>query len=252
AGIAAALDEKDADLAGARRAFAATQTWAHRAGEFDAALATLAEPKVSVVVLAYNNLALTQACLASIEAHSGYRNLEVIVVDNASSDGTADWLRDWADAPSAAGHERRILLNESNLGFSGGNNVGLRAATGDFLVLLNNDTYVTPGWVRGLRHHLREDPGLGLVGPVTDNAGNGARIERAQDAWPAGIRAAGGYRRAHPGERYPWRPAACFGGALRRDTFGRGGGMDEGIGVACCEGGDYCRRVEQARLRVAC
>ena len=252
AGVAAALGEDDVALADARRAFAATQTWAHRAGEFDAALAMLAEPRVSVVVLAYNNLALTQACLASIEAHSGYRNLEVIVVDNASSDGTADWLRDWIDAPSAAGHERRILLNEENLGFSGGNNVGLRAATGDFLVLLNNDTYVTPGWVRGLCNHLREDPGLGLIGPVTGNIGNEARIEIAYEDMPGMIRAAAGYTRAHPGERYPLHTAAFFCVAMRRDAFERVGDMDESFGVGFFEDDDYCRRVEQAGLRVAC
>src|SRR3546814_13887921 len=93
--------------------------------------------------------------------------------DNASDDGSRDFLREWA----AAGPGRRVILNDGNLGFSGGNNVGLAAATGDYLVLLNNDTYVTPNWVHTMVNHLRRHPRIGLLGPVTNNIGNEARIE---------------------------------------------------------------------------
>ena len=169
-----------------RQAFAAGQTWDHRAAALDTVLANLPEPRVSVVVLTYNNLAFTQACLFSVEAYSDYPNLEVIVVDNASSDGSREWLREWAGEASSAGHVRRVVLNDANLGFAAGNNVGLREATGEVLVLLNNDTYVTPGWVRGLSNHLRSEPGLGLVGPVTNNIGNEARIGRLRGGFLPG------------------------------------------------------------------
>lgn len=251
AAVGAALAGDDRDAAGARQAFAASQTWAHRAAAFDAALAGLPEPKVSVIVLAWNNLEYTQRCLGSIESYSGYRNLEVIAVDNASTDGSRDWLRQWAEEASAAGHRRRLILNDENLGFSAGNNVGLRAATGDVLVILNNDTHVTPGWVRGLCNHLH-DPALGLVGPVTNNIGNEAKIDIAYDDMQAMMREAARYTRAHPGERIPIRTAAFFCVAMRRDTFERVGGMDESFGVGFFEDDDYCRRVEQAGLRVAC
>src|SRR5690606_29181961 len=181
--------------AAARQAFAAGQTWDHRAASFDAALARLPEPRVSVIVLTWNNIDFTRRCLDSIEVHSGYRDLEVIVVDNASTDGSREWLRQWAAQPSAAGHARRLVLNDANLGFSAGNNVGLRAATGEVLVILNNDTHVTPGWVRGLCNHLR-DPALGLVGPVTNNIGNEARIETAYQAMDGMLREAAAYTRA--------------------------------------------------------
>jgi GT2 family glycosyltransferase/glycosyltransferase involved in cell wall biosynthesis/predicted nuclease with TOPRIM domain len=235
-----------------RQAFAAGQTWLHRADALDAALAALPEPRVSVVVLTYNNLAFTEACLDSIELYSDYPDLEVIVVDNASSDGSREWLRDWQRAPSAAGHQRRLFLNEDNLGFSAGNNVGLRAATGDVLVMLNNDTYVTPGWVRGLCNHLRQDPGLGLLGPVTNNIGNEARIEIHYADMAGMIAEARKYTGRHPGRRLPIRTAAFFCVAMRRDVYERIGDMDEAFGVGFFEDDDYCRRIEQAGLAVAC
>jgi GT2 family glycosyltransferase/glycosyltransferase involved in cell wall biosynthesis len=236
----------------ARQDFASRQTWAARAAEFDQAMAEVDEPVVSVVVLTYNNLAFTEACLFSIEAYSDYRNLEVIVVDNASTDGSADWLRNWASTPSDAGHRRRLVLNASNLGFSAGNNVGLREATGDYLVLLNNDTYVTPGWVRGLCAHLRRDPRLGLVGPVTNNIGNEARIEIAYSDMTAMIAEAGRRTRRRPGARLNLPTVAFFCVAMARSTFERVGELDEAFGIGFFEDDDYCRRVALADLSVAC
>jgi GT2 family glycosyltransferase len=252
AAISSILGGEAASLADARKAFAAEQTWAHRAEALDAAIERLEEPRVSVIVLTYNNLAFTEACLFSLEAYSDYRNLEVLVVDNASSDGSREWLERWAETPSAAGHVRRIILNDANLGFSAGNNVGLRAATGDHLVILNNDTYVTPGWVRTLIAHLRVDANLGLVGPVTNNIGNEAKIDIAYPDMVEMIREAGRYTRRHPGQRYPMRNAAFFCVAMSRSTFERVGEMDEAFGVGFFEDDDYCRRVEQAGLSIAC
>ena len=242
----------DPDQVAARRAFAAGQTWDHRAASLDHALALIDEPVVSVVVLTYNNLAFTEACLFSIEAYSDYPQLEVIVVDNASSDGSPEWLRNWAQERSAAGHRRRLVLNEDNLGFSAGNNVGLAAATGEVLILLNNDTYVTPGWVRTLCSHLRRDPSLGLVGPITNNIGNEARIEIQYPDLTEMIRKAGEYTRAHPGRSIPLHNAAFFCVAMPRGVYEAVGPMDEDFGVGFFEDDDYCRRVHLEDYRVAC
>lgn len=253
AAVAEALaSADDREAAESRRAFAATQTWAHRAEALDAAIEGLDEPLVSVVVLAYNNLAFTEACLSSLELYSDYRHLEVIVVDNASTDGSPAWLRDWAASPSPAGHRRKLILNDRNLGFAAGNNVGLSAATGELLVMLNNDTYVTPGWVRTLCAHLRREPSLGLVGPVTNNIGNEAKIGIAYEDMPGMIAAAGAYTRAHCGERLPIRTAAFFCVAMRREVFAAVGGLDEAFGLGFFEDDDYCRRVERAGWSIAC
>jgi GT2 family glycosyltransferase len=256
AGVAAALDvhatPAAAEDAVARRLFAEGQTWSHRALELDSALATIEEPLVSVVVLTYNNLDFSRNCLFSIEEYSDYPNLEVIVVDNASADGSVEWLREWEQEPSRAGHRRRLVLNEANLGFAAGNNVGLRVATGEFLVMLNNDTYVTRGWVRTLCAHLRRDRTLGIVGPVTNNIGNEAKLEIGYDDIVAMHRVAGEYTRAHPGGEIALRTAAFFCVAMPRHVFERVGELDEAFGVGFFEDDDYCRRVELAGWRVAC
>jgi len=249
---AAALTERAGSGREARQTFAASQTWSHRAEVLDHALENLVDPKVSVIVLTYNNLAFTDACLFSIEAYSNYRNLEVIVVDNASSDGSREWLSDWVAKPSAAGHARRLILNDDNLGFSAGNNVGLRAATGEVLVLLNNDTYATPGWVRGLCNHLRDEPSLGLLGPVTNNIGNEAKISIGYTDMVHMISEAGRFTRAHAGRRTPMRTAAFFCVAMQRSTFEAVGEMDEAFGLGFFEDDDYSRRVEACGLKIAC
>ena len=247
-----ALAERDDGIVARRKAFAAGQTWAHRAEALDQAIAAIREPKVSIVVLTYNNLVFTRACLSSIEAYSDYANLEVIVVDNASTDGSPEWLRAWEREPSPAGHARRLILNDRNAGFSAGNNIGLNAATGDYLIVLNNDTYVTPGWVRTLCAHFRRDDSLGLVGPVTNNIGNEARIDIAYDDMDQMIARASAYTRAHPGESLAVRNAAFFCVAMPRATYERVGGLDEAFGIGFFEDDDYCRRVEQAGLGIAC
>jgi GT2 family glycosyltransferase len=241
-----ALREDDAPLRAQRRRFASDQTWSHRAGELDAALAAMPQPLVSVIVLTYNNLDFTKACLRSIAEDSGWPNLEVIVVDNASTDGTPAFLQAWA----AEGPGRRVILNPENAGFSAGNNVGLAAARGDYLILLNNDTYVTPNWVRTLVNHLARHPDIGLVGPVTNNIGNEARIEIQYEDMGGMRRAAAAYTRRHIGELLDVRTAAFFCVAMRRSTFERVGPLDEAFGTGFFEDDDYCRRVEAEGLRV--
>ena len=253
AAVKRVLDTKDQrPLAEARQGFAAGQTWAHRAKALDDALAAIQEPRVSVIVLTYNNLAFTESCLFSIEAYSDYSNLEVLVVDNASSDGSREWLQGWVMQDSSAGHQRKLILNEENLGFSGGNNVGLRAATGDVLVIVNNDTYVTPGWVRTLCAHISRDPELGLVGPVTNNIGNEAKLDIGYADMVEMIASAAEYTRAHPGQELPMRTAAFFCVAMSRRVYEQIGDMDENFGIGFFEDDDYCRRAEKLGLRIAC
>src|SRR5690606_27809880 len=105
--------------------------------------------------------------------YSQYERLEIIVVDNASSDGTPTFLAEWV----ASGEDRKLILNAENKGFAAANNQGLSVAVGEYMVLLNNDTYVTPGWIRTLVRHLQRDKSIGLIGPVTNNIGNEAKID---------------------------------------------------------------------------
>lgn len=230
-----------------RRAFARQQTWAQRASELVAEIEADANaPSLSVIVVTYNNLALSRDCLASLEG--AYPLLEIIVVDNASSDGTRDYLREWA----AAGPRRQIILNEENRGFAGANNQGLELAEGDYLMLLNNDTQVAPGALRTLLNHLRQDPTIGLIGPVTNNIGNEAKIDIAYERLEDMPSVAARHTRQRCGELFEIRTLAFFCVMLPRSTYERVGALDEAFGLGFFEDDDYCRRIEQLGLRLVC
>ena len=145
----------------------------------------------------------------------------------------------------------RLVLNDDNLGFAAGNNAGLAVATGEVLILLNNDTRVSPGWIQGLVRHLQRDPALGMVGPVTNNIGNEARIDVGyaepddMPAWAARRMA------AVVGQRYDCRSLAFFCVALRREVYQQVGGLDPAFGLGFFEDDDYCNRVREAGWTLA-
>ena len=237
------------DLRRRRKEFAQGQTWRHRTEEFIRQVeSSNRESRVSVIVVTFNNLELTRTCLASIDAHSQYGNLEIIVVDNDSTDGSKEFLEGWA----SSGGNRKLILNESNRGFPAANNQGLDIATGDFLVLLNNDTYVTPGWIRSLVNHLKRDKTIGLIGPVTNNIGNEAKIDIDYADMGEMLVKSAAYTRRHAGQLYPLRTAAFFCVMMKREVFERVGRLDEAFGRGWFEDDDYCRRVEQLGRYIVC
>jgi len=141
-----ALTEDDPAMIERRRSFAAENTWQNRYEIIGSALRDSA-PRASIIVVTYNNLALTRLCLESIVRNSDYPNYEVIVVDNNSTDDTPEYLR-----RLAAQHSHiQIVLNSENRGFAAANNQGIERSSGERLVLLNNDTVVPPGWLMPAR-----------------------------------------------------------------------------------------------------
>jgi GT2 family glycosyltransferase len=109
-----------------------------------------AVPKVSVIILNWNGRELLGDCLASVLAQA-FKGFEVILVDNGSTDGSAEWVA--TEYPQV-----RVLRLAENLGFCGGNNAGVRIARGEYLVLLNNDTVVEPDWLEPLYTTIVSDP----------------------------------------------------------------------------------------------
>ncbi len=247
--IAATLDApEDSAMAVKRQAFAAQHTWEHRVDELETALAQIRLPRVSVIVVTFGNLNFTRNCLDSLDRCSNWPDLEVIVVDNGSQDGTPEFLESWC----RAGHSRRVILNPDNRGFAAACNQGLAAATGDYLILLNNDTYVTLGWVRGLLTHLRADSGIGLVGPVTNNIGNEARIDIDYADMEQMARRSRRYTAAHTGRAMELPTLAFFCVAMTRATYEKVGPLDEAFEIGFFEDDDYCRRIKQVGLRCVC
>lgn len=198
----------------------------------------------SVIVLAWNGIEYLDACLNAVLAQD-YANFEVIVVDNGSTDGSADLVAEHFS-------QIQLIRNERNLGFAAGNNVGLRAATGDVLVLLNQDTEVRPGWLAALVDAFRDET-VGVAGCKT--------------LYPNGtIQHGGGFIRDARGyaEHYGWhevdegqcdrpRDVEFVTGAalaISRLTMARIGVLDEGFYPAYYEDTDWCFRARETGYKV--
>jgi hypothetical protein len=112
---------------------------------------------VSIVIPVFNKVELTRQCLISLAEVTDNVHYEVIVVDNASTDGTESLL-------ATLGGDVQIIQNKENLGFAKGNNQGAQAARGRYLVFLNNDTIPKKGWLKSLVDEVTVHPDVAVVG----------------------------------------------------------------------------------------
>lgn len=113
---------------------------------------------LSIIIVNWNTRDLLRACLKSIYATLDETSFEVFVTDNASSDGSADMVE--AEFP-----EVQLIRSAKNLGFSAANNLGLRQASGEFVMLLNPDTELRPGSVAHMLSYATDHADVGLIGP---------------------------------------------------------------------------------------
>lgn len=116
-------------------------------------------PLVSIIIVNWNGEAYIRECLNSLFNQS-YRNYEIIVVDNGSSDDSPQILKDYVP-------QIKLILGDKNLGFAGGNNVGIKEASGQFVVLFNNDAIADKDWLSNLVSGLLETPEADIAsGPI--------------------------------------------------------------------------------------
>jgi len=115
-------------------------------------------PTVSVVIINYNGKEYLDRCLGSVLS-SNYPNFEVIFVDNASSDGSLEYVK----KKLGRSPRLRIIRNERNVGFGEGNNIGLRASMGEYVALLNSDTEVDSNWLKELVSIMNSNSSIGIV-----------------------------------------------------------------------------------------
>jgi len=201
----------------------------------------------SIIVLAYNHLEETTApCLESILEHTDLNSNELIVVDNASSDGTAAYLSEF----QAKHPDVQLCLNDVNKGYAGGNNDGIRLAKGRVLILLNNDTLVGPGWLTPLVDALDSDPSVGMVGPVTNSAGNEQRIVLPDVTPDSFVRATAPYLAMQAGAYSETEKLGFFCVAISRGLIEKIGMLDEAFGIGMFEDDDLCVRATRAGYRL--
>ncbi len=211
---------------------------------------------ISIVVVTFNAREDALACLASVHAHPPRRAWDLVVVDNASGDGTADDVaHHWPDV--------HLVRLAENMGFAAANNVGIKATTGTFVLLLNSDTIVGEGQLEALCDTLEQDTSAAAVGPrLVDGQGRqelsfGRMISpigeprqklrvRLLTGGPARVRAR---IEADMGRRQyvDWVSGACL--LVRRKAAEEVGLLDERY-FMYCEDVDFCAALRAAGYRI--
>lgn len=212
---------------------------------------------LSIIIVSWNVAALLADCLNSIEATKGELDVEVIVVDSASSDNSAEMVA--RDFPHVT-----LLAQPTNVGFPAGNNIGLAAASGDHLMLLNPDTVVETGALQALVAYLDAHPDVGMVGPelLNEDGSHQSSRRRFPTFWTGVFEstwlqpyAPKSILRHYYAEgldvtvsaEVDWVKGAAM--VTRRSIYEQVGGMDAGY-FMYSEELDWCRRIKDVGWRV--
>lgn len=204
------------------------------------------DPTISVIVLVWNGEAYIEACIAALQAQQ-YDPFEIIVVDNASTDGSVRLVKQF-------GPTVQLIQNSYNFGFAGGNNIGMKAANSEIIVLLNQDTAVQPGWLRAIADTFEIDPQIGVVGckalyPDSQTIQHAGAWVRSGDAFAYHF----GQGEEDQGQHETLKDveyvtAAAF--AVSRQVIETVGYLDEQLHPGFYEDPDYCLRAQRAGFRV--
>lgn len=206
---------------------------------------------VSIIILTHNNLSYTKQCLEELDKTT--KDYEVVVVDNASTDGTVEYLKAWEGQEK----NRFAIFNSANKGFAAGCNQGVSAAHYGSICLLNNDTLPFPGWLDALRAVMEK--GVGAVGAkllledhTLQHCGIAFQYQEQPMPlfWPYHryMKEAEDKPEANVLEEVPAVTAACL--LTNKKVWDRVGGMDEGYKVANFEDVDFNLKVRDAGFKV--
>lgn len=189
-------------------------------------------PKYSIIIPACGQHKMTEDCIESIYKHS--RDFEIIVITN----GGGAWYRS----------DVKVISNEVNLGFPIAVNQGIKASTGDVIVVLNNDTIVTPYWLDHLSKHLEI---YDVVGPVTNNISGPQKIEcqvinnsEAIDLFAQKLHFENNC------QIYPFHRLVFFCVVIKKEVINKIGLLDEQFSPGNFEDDDYCMMAIEAGFRL--
>ncbi|MDB5388449.1 MAG: wbbL 5 [Planctomycetaceae bacterium] len=191
----------------------------------------------SIVLVTFNQIKFTLECIDSIRLRTD-EPYELICVDNGSTDGTAPYLQSLENV--------EVIVNPVNQGFPRAANQGIQSARGEQILLLNNDTLVTTGWLRRMLNALHSSSRIGIVGPCSNNVSGPQQVVTTyQDinsldgfAWDWGQR--------NSGQITELDRLVGFCLLFKREVLERIGLLDERFGMGCYEDDDFCRRALDA------
>jgi GT2 family glycosyltransferase/glycosyltransferase involved in cell wall biosynthesis len=202
--------------------------------------------KTSIIIPVFNKAEFTFQCLRSLVTEINFVETEVIVINNASVDQTSQLL-------SAFERFIRVIENNENRGFGEASNQGAAQARGKFLVFLNNDTIVLPGWLDALVETAERDPRIGAVGPLFLHP-DGKIQEAGSIVWNDGTALRYGWGASAEDRRFTFSRDVdyCSGASLliRKELFDRLDGFDSRFAPAYYEDVDICFGVRSLGYRV--
>lgn len=204
-------------------------------------------PRLSIVIVNWNTRQLLRDCLEALQADPASSQWEVLVVDNASADGSAAMVK-------SVFPQVQLLASPENLGFSRANNLALEKAKGEYLLLLNSDTRVEKGALEALVGFMEGQPRIGAAGPMLLNTDGSLQLSCgiAPSLWTEIVhklllhrlfpffKLAGWDHRS--ARAVGWVSGACL--LIRRQALEEAGTLDPAI-YMCCEDLEWCMRLRK-------
>lgn len=205
--------------------------------------------KVSLITLCYNQLeSATKPMIESLYKFTNTDLFELIIVNNASSDGTKEYLENLKKEKANI----TVINNDQNFGFSKGMNQGLKIANGDFIFLLNNDLLFSPNWLEKFIELLEKNEKIGLISCKTNYAGEDFQvIEGAEELTQENYLEKINISQANNIKYIDTSRVVFFCVGMTRKTFETVGYFDENFGLAWFEDDDYTIRTLLAGLKIA-
>ena len=188
-------------------------------------------PNTSIIILTYNNLEFTKACIESIKKYTEPDTYEIIVVDNNSEDDTVSYLKELKDIT--------LICNEKNEGFPKGCNIGIaHAQKENDILLLNNDTIVTTNWLKNLKIALYSSDNVGAVGAISNHQENLQGCDFTYEDFESMQKKA---KENNQSNKEKWEEKVCLIGycmLIKRTVFNLIGALNEGYSPGYIEDND--------------
>lgn len=199
-------------------------------------------PKVSIIIVAYNQSEYTKKCIDSIKTNVKV-SYEVILIDNASTDDTSSQFSNQFDFV-------RYFRNKINLGFPAAVNQGLKEALGDYLLILNNDTIVTDNLIERLIDVAESDEKIGIVGPISNEVSglqkdNEADYKTVEEMFDYAERV----KQKNKGQLFNFPRVAFLCTLIKKQVIEKIGGLDERFSPGNYEDDDFCLRAQLAGFK---